>query len=206
VVAFVKAMHLAEASGFELVFTGASEAVRRQLARGGIVASEVVRFEPDLDRGLQRCEEGLLQGEVEPAEPDGDALTGMPSGLRVYLERVELPDGTVLIRQGESPADVYVLETGRLRVETVTERGTRMRLRTLRPGAVVGEVALYSGDPRTADVVAEGPSVVLRLGEGSIERIETDDPELAAALHRWLATTLAGRLGDSLKAFDALLD
>jgi sulfate permease, SulP family len=206
VVAFVKTMHLAEASGFELVFTGASEAVRRQLARGGIVPSGVVRFEPDLDRGLQRCEEGLLQGEVEPAEPDGDALTGMPSGLRVHLERVELPDGTVLIRQGESPADVYVLETGRLRVETVTERGTRMRLRTLRPGAVVGEVALYSGDPRTADVVAEGPSVVLRLGEGSIERIETDDPELAAALHRWLATTLAGRLGDSLKAFDALLD
>ena len=206
VVAFVKVMHLAEASGFELVFTGASEAVRLQLARGGVIASEVVRFEPDLDRGLQRCEEGLLEGEVEPAEPDGDVLGGMPSGLRVYLERVELADGAVLIRQGESPADVYVLESGRLRVETVTERGTRMRLRTLRPGVVVGEVALYSGDPRTADVVAEGPSVVLRLGDGSIERIEANDPELAAALHRWLATTLAGRLGDSLKAFDALLD
>jgi sulfate permease, SulP family len=206
VVAFVKVMHLAEASGFELVFTGASEPVRRQLARGGMVASEVVRFEPDLDRGLQRCEEGLLEGGVEPAEPDGDALSGMPSGLRVHLERVELPDGTVLLRQGESPADVYVLETGRLRVETVTERGTRMRLRTLRPGVVVGEVGMYSRNPRTADVVAEGPSVVLRLSDGSIERIEADDPELAAALHRWLATTLAGRLGDSLKAFDALLD
>jgi sulfate permease, SulP family len=207
VVAFVKTLHLAEASGFELVFTGASEAVRRQLARGGIVASEVVRFEPDLDRGLQRCEEGLLRDEVvEVPEPDGDALAGMPSGLRAYLERVELPDGAVLIRQGESRADVFVLESGRLRVETVTERGTRMRLRTLRPGVVVGEVALYSRDPRTADVVAEGASVVLRLGDDSIERIEADDPELDAALHRWLATTLAGRLGDSLKAFDALLD
>jgi len=117
-----------------------------------------------------------------------------------------LPDGTVLIRQGESPADVYVLESGRLRVETVTERGTRMRLRTLRPGVVVGEVAMYSGDPRTADVVAEGPSVVLKLGKVSIERIESEDPELAAALHRWLATTLAGRVGDSLHAFDALFD
>jgi sulfate permease, SulP family len=207
VVAFVKVMHLAQASGFELVFTGASEAVRRQLARGGMVASEVVRFEPDLDRGLQRCEEGLLRDEVvEVAESDGDALVGMPSGLLVYLERMELPDGTVLIRQGESPDDVFVLESGRLRVETVTERGTRMRLRTLRPGVVVGEIAMYSGDPRTADVVTEGPSVVLRLSKDSIERMEADDPELAAALHRWLATTLAGRLGDSLKAFDALLD
>jgi SulP family sulfate permease len=211
VVAFVKVLHLAEASGFELVFTGASDTVRGQLARGGVVASELVRFEPDLDRGLQRCEEGLLRDEaVELPESasidDGNALAGMPPGLRVYLERMELADGTALIRQGETPGDVYVLETGRLRVETVTGRGTRMRLRTLRPGVVVGEVAMYSGDPRTADVVAEGPSVVLRLGKGSIERIEADDPELAAALHRWLATTLAGRLGDSLKAFDALLD
>jgi sulfate permease, SulP family len=207
VVAFVKVMHLAEATGFELVFTGASEAVRRQLARGGIVASEVVRFEPDLDRGLQRCEEGLLRDEaVQVPEPDGDSLAGMPSGLRAHLEHVELPDGTVLIHQGESPDDVYVLASGRLRVETLTERGTRMRLRTLRPGVVVGEVAMYSGVPRTADVVAETPSVVLKLSKDSIERMETEDPELAAALHRWLATTLAGRLGESLKAFDALFD
>ena len=209
VVALVKVMHLAEASGFELVFTGASEPVRRQLARGGMVASEVVRFEPDLDRGLQRCEEGLLRDEevvVQVPEADGDALAGMPSGLRTHLERMELADGTVLIHQGESPDDVYLLESGRLRVETVTERGTRIRLRTLRPGVVVGEVAIYSGDPRTADVVAEGPSVVLRLSKASIERIEAVDPELASALHRWLATTLAGRLGDSLKTFDALLD
>jgi SulP family sulfate permease len=207
VVAFVKVLYLAEASGFELVFTGTSEAVRGQLARGGLVANEVVRFEPDLDRGLQRCEEGLLRDEaVAVPEADVDARAAMPPGLRAHLERVKLSDGTVLIRQGESPDDVYVLETGRLRVETVTERGTRMRLRTLRPGVVVGEVAMYSGEPRTADVVAEGASVVLRLGRGSIERIEADDPELASALHRWLAATLAGRLGDSLKAFDALLD
>jgi sulfate permease, SulP family len=207
VVAFAKVMHMAEASGFELVFTGASEAVRRLLARGGIVASEVVRFEPDLDRGLQRCEEGLLRDEAVPVpEPDGDGLAGMPSGLRAHLEHVELPDGTVLIHQGESPDDVYVLASGRLRVETVTERGTRMRLRTLRPGVVVGEVAMYSGVPRTADVVAETPSIVLKLSKDSIERMEAEDPELAAALHRWLATTLAGRLGESLKAFDALFD
>jgi sulfate permease, SulP family len=207
VVAFVKVMHLAEAFGFELVFTGASEAVRRQLARGGVVASEVVRFEPDLDRGLQRCEEGLLRDEaVQVPEPDGDALAGIPTRLRAHLEHMELPDGAVLIHQGESPDDVYVLASGRLRVETVTERGTRMRLRTLRPGVVVGEVAMYSGVPRTADVVVETPSVVLKLSKDSIERMEAEDPELAATLHRWLATTLAGRLGESLKAFDALFD
>ena len=211
VVSFVKVVHLAEAFGFELVLTGVSDQVRKQLGQGGVVESEgIVRFEPDLDRGLQRCEEGLLEGAV--AEPlvvvDGssDGLAGMPPGLRTYLERRELPEGTVLIRQDEQPDDVFVLESGRLSVETVTPEGTRMRLRTLRPGVVVGEMAMYTGVPRSADVVAETPSVVLRLSRESIERVEAADPALAAALHRWLATTLSERLGESLRAFDALFD
>ena len=211
VVAFVKVMHLAEANGFELVFTGAPDQVRKQLGQGGVVESEgIVRFEPDLDRGLQRCEEGLLEGDA--AEPlvvvDGssDGLADVPPGLRTYLERRELPEGTVLIRQNEHPDDVFVLESGRLSVETVTPEGTRMRLRTLRPGVVVGEMAMYTGVPRSADVVADTPSVVLRLSRESIERVEAADPALAAALHRWLATTLSERLGESLRAFDALFD
>ena len=87
----------------------------------------------------------------------------MPPDLRTYLERMPLAEGTVLIRQDEPPDDVFVLESGRLSVEMATPEGTRMRLRTVRPGVVVGEIAMYTGVPRTADVVAETPSVVLRL-------------------------------------------
>ena len=131
VVSFVKVVHLAESTGFELVFTGASDPVRKQLERGGVLESEgMVRFEPDLDRGLQWSEEGLLRvagpdgrgrgralsgagrtGEVSP-DGSGAALAGMPAGLGTYLERVELPEGTVLIRQDEPPDDVFVLEVG----------------------------------------------------------------------------------------------
>jgi len=119
---------------------------------------------------------------------------------------VELAEGATLLRQDEAPGDVFVLESGRLRVETVTAEGTRLRLRTLRPGVVVGEVALYTGVPRTADVVTEAPAVVLRLSSETIRRIEAEQPELAYALHRWLAWTLADRLGDTLRTFDAMLD
>ena len=134
---------------------------------------------------------------------------GRPGCRRVWSdtpERESLSDGAVLIRQGESPDDVFVLESGRLRVEMQTPDGTRMRVRSINPGVVVGEVAMYSGDPRTADVVAEGPTVVLRLDRASIDRLEAQDPELAAALHRWLAGVLSERLSDTLREFDALLD
>jgi sulfate permease, SulP family len=229
VVSFVKVVHLAESNGFELVFTGASDPVRKQLERGGVVEAEgIVRFEPDLDRGLQWSEEGLLRvagpdgivegvpigndaldaGTERVTSPDGSdaALAGMPEGLGTHLERVTLPEGTVLIRQDEPPDDVFILEAGRLSVEMVTGEGTRLRLRSVNPGVVVGEVSMYTGLPRTADVVAETPSVVLRLSGATIRRMEADEPELAAAMHRWLARTLSERLTDTLREFDALLD
>jgi SulP family sulfate permease len=201
-------IHLAEANGFELVLTGASDPVRRQLERGGVMTVDgVVRFEPDLDRGLQRCEDLVLEeAQVDQGAGQGDALERLPPGLRPSLRRIPLAEGAVLIRQDEPPGDVFVLESGRLRVEMVTPEGTRMRLRTVLPGVVVGEIALYTGASRTADVVAETPSVVLRLSRASIERIERSEPELAAALHRWLATTLSERLTDTQRAAMALFD
>jgi sulfate permease, SulP family len=211
VVSFVKALSLAEAAGSEVVFTAASDPVRAQLARGGVVEVEaLVSFEPDLDRGLQRCEDALLDppdlAEALVDHPAGRRLDGLPPGLAGTLERVSVPEGTVLIHRDEPPGDIYVLESGRLGVETITPEGTRLRLRTLRPGVVVGEIALYTGVIRTADVVAEVPSVVLRITREAIERLETEDPELAAALHRWLATMLAERLTDTMRTFDLLLD
>ena len=210
VVSFVKMLRLAEAAGTEIVFTSASAPVRAQLVRGGVDETEgLVAFEPDLDRGLQRCEDALLsapslteaKGEHPAAGPDG-----LPPGLAAHLERVSLAEGTVLLHQDDPPGDVYVLESGRLGVQTVTPEGTRLRLRTLRPGVVVGEITLYTGVARTADVVAEAPSVVLRIGRESIERLEAEEPELAAALHRWLATTMALRLTDRMRALDSILD
>ena len=212
VLSFRKVAQLAEANGIELVFAGVPARVEEQLMRGGVVASDgIVRFEPDLDRALQRCEDRLLEGAAPGAPTDGpdgsgDGPAGLPAHLEPYLERRSLPEGTVLIRQGDPPDDMFVLESGRLRVEMTTSDGTRMRLSTVRRGVMVGEIALYTGVPRTADVVADVPSVVLRLSRASLERLESEEPQTAADLHRWLATTLAERLTDSQRVFAALLD
>ncbi len=203
---FRKAAQLAEASGFELVFAGAPEGVERQLRRGGLVPSEVLRFEPDLDHALQRCEDVLLE-EAGPDRVGGVGEGGrLPPHLMPYLERRSLPEGSVLIRQGDPPDAMFVLESGRLRVELSTPEGARRRLNTVRPGVMVGEIALYTGVPRTADVIAETPCVVLGLSRASIERLEAEEPETAAALHRWLASTLAVRLTDADRAYSASLD
>jgi SulP family sulfate permease len=207
VLALQKVTQLAESSGFEVVFADGPSRVKAQLQRGGVVASDgVVRFERDLDHGLQWCEDGLLAEVPAGAGGPDDELADMPLHLRPYLERRSLEEGAVLIHQGDPPDDVFVLESGRLRVEMATNGGERMRLNTLRPGVMVGEMALYTGSQRTADVIAEEPSVVLGVSRAAIERLEIEEPETAAALHRWLATTLAVRLTDAQRVYSALLD
>jgi sulfate permease, SulP family len=207
VLAFRKVSQLAAAHGFELVLTGVPEPVMTSLTLGGVAAIDgVVRFEPDLDRGLEVCEDGLIASHPSPDVGSDDEPGGMPPGLLAYVSSESLASGALLVRQGAPPDDVFVLESGRLKVEMTTLEGTRVRLRTVLPGVVVGEIALYTGAARTADVMAETPSVVLRLSRTSIERVEATDPELAAALHRWLAGTLSVRLNETLHAFDALSD
>jgi sulfate permease, SulP family len=207
VVAFRKVAGLAEANGFELVFAGGPEAVLAKLRRGGIGPSDgAVRFEPDLDHGLQRSEEGLLADRFVSLEGGRGVLSELPPRLRDSFEREGVSAGTVLIRQGEPSDDLFVLESGRLSVEATTPDGTRMRLSSISSGVMVGEIAFYLGSPRTADVVAEVPSVVLRLSRAAIARLEREDPESAAALHRGLAEILAERASDSTRAHSALLD
>ncbi len=208
VLAFQRAAELGTAAGFQLVLTGATPSVRRQIQRGidraGVSSAA---FEPDLDRGLQRCEDALLASSTMGSGADAtDTPADLIGRLQPYLERVAVQEGSVLLAQGDPPDDVFLLESGRLRVEMATQDGARVRLRTMRPGIVVGEIALYSGRPRTADVVAEEPSVVLRLSRASIDRMRRQDPSLAADVHRWFASMLADRLGETLHTLDTLTD
>jgi SulP family sulfate permease len=171
-------------------------------------------FEPDLDRGVQRCEDALLAGRPAAVSADptrlwaelGGGGSDLEERIRPYLERVEVPEGHVLIRQGDPPEDVFILASGRLTIELNTERSGSMRLRTIAPGSVVGEVAHYAGTPRSASVVADEPSVVFRLSRASLERMKVEDLELASALHHWFARMLAQRLSETLRTVDALLD
>ena len=62
------------------------------------------------------------------------------------------------------------------------------------PGALVGEIGLYAGVPRTARVVAEEPSEFLRIDSAALARMARDHPAMLADFHRLIAAILARRL------------
>jgi sulfate permease, SulP family len=211
---FSKAHRLATSSGFVMVLTAMGDRVRRPLERGGLTEdAPSVRMLPDLDRGLQWCEDRLLEeGEVaeEAAGPlwrDAVEGTGVSEeALLEYMERLEIDTGETIIEQGDRAEDVFFLESGQVTAQVVTETGGTVRLRSLTPGAVVGEAALYSGGVRSASVVADRPSVVYRLSRDRLLEMEERDPQLAAALHRLFGRLLAERLTDTIRTVQALMD
>jgi SulP family sulfate permease len=58
----------------------------------------------------------------------------------------------------------------------------------------VGEAARYLGRKRTADVVVHAPSVIWKLSDDAIERLEAEDRDLAAQLHALMARSLAEKV------------
>jgi SulP family sulfate permease len=217
VLGFTKLRQLASSRGITLVLTGLDERHGRGLERGGFAEDPGagVRFLPDLDRGVQWCEDRLLEeagapstAEPPPLEDQLRAALGSvdPRLVLPYLEAIEVGAGDTLMRQDEPSDGLYFLESGRLTVQLESPEGGRMRLRTVGPGTVVGEVTLYLGTPRTASVVAEVPSRLHRLSADALARMERGDPTVAAAVHRMFARLLAERLTDTLNEVEALLD
>ncbi|MGH2696627.1 MAG: SulP family inorganic anion transporter [Actinomycetota bacterium] len=217
VLVFTKARQLASSRRITLVLTGVDDRLRRQLERGGFAEDPDggVRFLPDLDRGVQWCEDRLLDEAGAPSSAESPPLEDQlraslgsvdPSRLLPYLEAIEVGAGQTVMLQDEPSDGLYFLESGRLTVQLESTEGGLMRLRTMGPGTVVGEVTLYLGTPRTASVVAEVPSRLHRLSADALARMERGDPTVAAAVHRMFARLLAERLTDTLNEVEALLD
>lgn len=74
-------------------------------------------------------------------------------------DTVDVPAGHVLMRQGSSGGEAFVIASGGVRVEH-----DGVEIAKLGPGDVVGEMALLSEGPRNSTVTASEPSTLLVLG------------------------------------------
>ena len=206
IVAFANIKNIASKNSFVLLFSGMSREVRTLFDRSGLVFvhPEIVSDFSDVDHAIEFCEETILaDGTFESNGTGVDAMTflslkiGHHPDLSAVVDKfrtVDLKRGDYLIRKGEAADDVFIVLTGRVHVQIDLPNGRTLRLRTMTPGAIVGDIALYTGQRRTADVVIEEDTTVLCLSAASLAEIESSYGNLAAAIHRIFAQTLAEKL------------
>ena len=201
---FNKICSLALPSGITIIFSHLAKDDQRALCLAGIefVEGSQTISAPDIDNALEWCEERLLEQAVIGDE-EVDILHHLEGTLGAHprlpdmlsaMEVQKLEPGTALIRAGEIADGFYVMSHGRLKVQVTMPDGHVVRYRTMTAGAIVGEVGIYIGGNRTADVIVEESSTVWRLPLATLKRLEHSDTELAMLFHRLLAVHLVDKL------------
>lgn len=189
-------------SGVQLVLTGLTPRMASVLATGGfdLKLPNVRRF-ADLDRGLEWAEEFIL-GQCEAPPSLADVLDGALTrvGTRLLLEIGEhrhLAAGEKVFQQGDPSNELMFVITGRVHVLLrlgARESDESKRLRTYGPGSILGEMGFFSGEARSADIVAETETELLCLTRERHAVIENLHPGLARDLNRHIINTLSQRV------------
>ena len=104
-----------------------------------------------------------------------------------------LSPGETLVEPGEKSTAVYVLLSGRMRVDL--EPDDDDPICELEPGSIAGELSLLSGGPRTARVTATEPSRVLELSGSVFWSLICSSHEVSVNLLEILATRVRGSTG-----------
>jgi SulP family sulfate permease len=111
-----------------------------------------------------------------------------------FCDVVEARPGDLIIRKGDLSDAMFLVLSGRVQAR-LRVGGHDTPLGTMEPGEIFGEVAMLSQTARTADVLAEVPSRLLRLTSDGFRKMMADHSNLAAKILFNMSRLLATRLG-----------
>src|SRR6266481_559639 len=99
--------------------------------------------------------------------------------------------GETLIRAGDEGSSMFVVHNGKVAVQVADTRGPRT-VAVLSEGNFFGEMALFTGESRTANVVALEETEVLEIGHVAMKHLFETNPDLAESISWTIAERRAG--------------
>jgi hypothetical protein len=130
--------------------------------------------------------------------PLADLAPELIKDLLSRMERREYRGGDALIRQGDPGDHLLAIVSGTAQAFIHRSPEERTPVGEFRPGDVVGEIGLLTGEARTADVIARTPVRALALPVTEFYRVAAAHPEVRVVL----TNVVANRLGKG--AYDGL--
>jgi hypothetical protein len=136
---------------------------------------------------------GITPGSLRRIKILANLSDAQLSHLSDFLEPQNISQWSVIVRLGDPGDAMYFVTDGELRARVMTgDRETI--LSTFGPGDFFGDIALFDHGPRSADVVANVDSTVLRLSSVAFERLAKEAPSLATPFLQATSRTLASRI------------
>jgi len=103
---------------------------------------------------------------------------------------VRFEAGRTLFLHGDAGSHAYVVAEGLVRLGLGSAAGREISVRIAGPGALLGEIAILDGGPRSADATAISPVVAFALAAADLDRLIGRHPDLARATVRYLCARL----------------
>lgn len=202
--AFKRIENLAGASGFAVSFCALNPKITEALVRSGLSmgAGERIPVYDDLDLALEQAEQDILQSATPGM--NGKSLAGHFAKSQEHERQLEqlfaamarevYAPGAIIIKGGTEAKDIFFVESGRAVVFRSAKDANCKRLRTMTAGAVLGELAYSLGMLRTADVVAETETVILRMSSSEADRLAHENLPLAILFNQLVSRALAEKV------------
>jgi sigma-B regulation protein RsbU (phosphoserine phosphatase) len=119
--------------------------------------------------------------------------TATATSVLQHLHRDQVSAGQVIIEQGSSGDDLYVVERGQVKVTRLLENGIEEFIAILEAGEIFGEMALLEQQPRSARIVAHSDATLLSISRQTFNELVTESPAVAIHLLRRVSARLRQR-------------
>jgi len=106
------------------------------------------------------------------------------------VQSLVVPGHTLIFREGDPGDSLYIISSGSARIFRKNEAGMVMDLSIKKPGETFGEMALLTGESRTADVETLEETHLMVLSKEHFDRLMRDFPDIHKAfvkeMRSWL--------------------
>ena len=209
IVTFSKLAQLSERVGFHVVISSADETSIKQLVRHRFFTFADLPWERhykgQLDTAVDWCERRILTDLRQIADDRDISLDDIIRRIAYDEKDVQLlsaffvsenrKSGEYLFQEGDKGESLYFVGSGTVIVVMKVPNQQERILRKYKAGAILGEMAIYTGENRTASVRIEDDAKLFRLDKNQLDDMSRKFPGSTAALHTYIVRLLAERLG-----------
>jgi CRP-like cAMP-binding protein len=158
-------------------------------------AADVAELKMFFGKKFTRSADGpaITPGSLRRIKILADLNDAQLSHLSDFMELQRIPQWTTVVRQGEAGDAMFLILEGELRARVMAGEHETI-LATFGPGDFFGDMALFDHGPRSADVVANVDSSVLRISSIAFARLAKEAPALATPFLQATSRTLASRI------------
>jgi hypothetical protein len=144
---------------------------------------------------------GITPGSLRRIKIFADMDEKQLASFLQYMEVLKFLPNTPVFRKGENGDAMFLILQGEMRARVMID-GRESTLSVMGVGECFGELAVIDESARSADVIANSESVLLKISAGALKRLFQEAPALAAPFLFGLNKTITSRVRTLTKRYE----